>query len=126
MKKDCSGDRKTLGARGEEIAVAYLIRQKYRIIETNFRCRCGEVDIIARDGKTLVFVEVKTRRTASYGLPQLAVTPFKQRQISKAALTYLSKNRLMEENARFDVVSIFLLDTSPTVDHIKNAFDLAY
>ncbi|HOI14982.1 MAG TPA: YraN family protein [Geobacteraceae bacterium] len=126
MKKDCSGDRKTLGARGEEIAVAYLKRQKYRIIETNFRCRCGEVDIIARDGKTLVFVEVKTRRTASYGLPQLAVTPFKQRQISKAALTYLSKNRLMEENARFDVVSIFLLDTSPTVDHIKNAFDLAY
>jgi len=126
MKKDCSGDRKTLGARGEEIAVAYLKRQKYRIIETNFRCRCGEVDIIARDGKTLVFVEVKTRRTASYGLPQLAVTPFKQRQISKAALAYLSKNRLMEENARFDVVSIFLLDTSPTVDHIKNAFDLAY
>jgi len=126
MKKDCSGDRKTLGARGEEIAVAYLKKQKYRIIETNFRCRCGEVDIIARDGKTLVFVEVKTRRTASYGLPQLAVTPFKQRQISKAALTYLSKNRLMEENARFDVVSIFLLDTSPTVDHIKNAFDLAY
>jgi len=126
MKKDCSGDRKTLGARGEEIAVAYLKKQKYRIIETNFRCRCGEVDIIARDGKTLVFVEVKTRRTASYGLPQLAVTPFKQRQISKAALTYLSKNRLMEENARFDVVSIFLLDTSPAVDHIKNAFDLAY
>lgn len=126
MKKDCSGDRKTLGARGEEIAVAYLKRQKYRIIETNFRCRCGEVDIIARDGKTLVFVEVKTRRTASYGLPQLAVTPFKQRQISKAALTYLSKNRLMEENARFDVVSIFLLDTSPAVDHIKNTFDLAY
>jgi putative endonuclease len=126
MREECSGDRKTLGARGEEIAVAYLKRQKYRIIETNFRCRCGEVDIIARDGKTLVFVEVKTRRTASYGLPQLAVTPFKQRQISKAALTYLSKNRLMEENARFDVVSIFLLDTSPTVDHIKNAFDLAY
>lgn len=126
MKKDCSGDRKTLGARGEEIAVTYLKRQKYRIIETNFRCRCGEVDIIARDGKTLVFVEVKTRRTASYGLPQLAVTPFKQRQISKAALTYLSKNRLMEESARFDVVSVLLVDTSPTVDHIKNAFDLAY
>lgn len=126
MKKDCSDDRKTLGARGEEIAVAYLKRQKYRIIETNFRCRCGELDIIARDGKTLVFVEVKTRRTASYGLPQLAVTPFKQRQISKAALTYLSKNRLMEESARFDVVSVLLLDTSPTVDHIKNAFDLAY
>jgi putative endonuclease len=126
MKEECRGDRKTLGARGEEIAVAYLKRQKFRIIETNFRCKCGEVDIIARDGKEIVFVEVKTRRTASYGLPQLAVTPFKQRQISKAALTYLSKNRLMDEDARFDVISVLLLDASPRVDHIRNAFDLAY
>ena len=126
MKDEYSTDRKTLGAKGEEIATSFLKQRKYRIIETNFRCRCGEVDIIARDGKTIVFVEVKTRRTASYGLPQLAVTPFKQRQISKAALTYLAKNRLMDENARFDVISVLLLTTAPQVDHIKNAFDLAY
>lgn len=126
MTGNCPGDRKTLGAKGEEIASAFLRQRKYRIVETNFRCKCGEIDIIARDGRTIVFVEVKTRRTASYGLPQLAVTPFKQRQISKAALTYLVKNRLMEENARFDVISVLLLAAEPRVDHIKDAFELAY
>jgi putative endonuclease len=126
MKETIVGQRKTIGARGEEIAAGFLEKQNFRIIQRNFRCRCGEVDIIARDGGTLVFVEVKTRRNASYGLPQLAVTPFKQRQISKAALTYLSKNGLMKEDARFDVISVLLLDSSPVIDHIRNAFDLSY
>ena len=126
MKDTIAGKRKTTGARGEEIAAGFLEKQNFRILQRNFRCRCGEVDIIARDGGTLVFVEVKTRRNASYGLPQLAATPFKQRQISKAALTYLSKNSLMKEDARFDVVSVLLLDSSPVIDHIRNAFDLSY
>ncbi len=126
MKETIAGERKTTGARGEEIAAGYLEKHNFRIIQRNFRCRCGEVDIIARDGGTLVFVEVKTRRNASYGLPQSAVTPFKQRQISKAALTYLSKNGLMKEDARFDVISVLLLDSSPVIDHIRNAFDLSY
>ncbi len=126
MKETIVGQRKKIGARGEEIAAGFLEKQNFRIIQRNFRCRCGEVDIIARDGGTLVFVEVKTRRNASYGLPQLAVTPFKQRQISKAALTYLSKNGLMKEDARFDVISVLLLDSSPVIDHIRNAFDLSY
>lgn len=126
MKDTIAGKRKTTGARGEEIAAGFLEKLNFRILQRNFRCRCGEVDIIARDGGTLVFVEVKTRRNASYGLPQLAVTPFKQRQISKAALTYLSKNSLMKEDARFDVVSVLLLDSSPVIDHIRNAFDLSY
>jgi len=126
MKETIVGERKTTGARGEEIAAGYLEKHNFRIIQRNFRCRCGEVDIIARDGGTLVFVEVKTRRNASYGLPQLAVTPFKQRQISKAALTYLSKYGLMKEDARFDVISVLLLDSSPVIDHIRNAFDLSY
>jgi len=126
MKETIVGERKITGARGEEIAAGYLEKHNFRIIQRNFRCRCGEVDIIARDGGTLVFVEVKTRRNASYGLPQLAVTPFKQRQISKAALTYLSKYGLMKEDARFDVISVLLLDSSPVIDHIRNAFDLSY
>jgi len=126
MKETIARKRKTTGERGEEIAAGFLEKHNFRIIQRNFRCRCGEVDIIARDGKTLVFVEVKTRRNATYGLPQLAVTPFKQRQISKAALTYLSKNRLMKEDARFDVISVLLLDSSPVIDHIRNAFDLSY
>jgi putative endonuclease len=120
-------DNKSLGERGEAIAEAYLKGQKFIIVERNFRCKCGEVDIIARDGKSFVFVEVKTRRTLSFGPPQLAVTPFKQRQISKAALTWLAKNRLQEANARFDVIAILLREYQvPEIEHIRNAFDLAY
>ncbi|NMC75102.1 MAG: YraN family protein [Geobacteraceae bacterium] len=119
-------DNKTLGMRGEEIALQFLKKLRFRVLETNYRCKCGEIDIIARDGSELVFVEVKTRRTSSYGPPQLSVTPFKQRQISKVALTWLSKNGLMEKNARFDVIGVLLRDNGPLVEHINNAFDLAY
>jgi putative endonuclease len=78
------------GILGEEIAANFLIARGYRILERNFRCKGGEVDIIARDpgDKSLTFIEVKTRRGLSYGVPQLAVTSFKQRQISKAALIF--------------------------------------
>ena len=120
-------DNKTIGERGEEIACAYLKGQKFTIVERNFRCKGGELDIIARDGKTLVFVEVKARRTLSFGPPQMAVTPFKQRQISKAALTWLARKKRFGANARFDVVAILLPDHAvPVIDHIRNAFDLAY
>jgi len=122
------GNRGT-GALGEEIASNFLIASGYKILERNFRCKGGEVDIVARDpeDKTLVFIEVKARRNLSYGVPQLAVTPFKQRQISKAALTWLSKKRMHDQNARFDVIAI-LLDGGGLhkVEHICNAFDLAY
>jgi putative endonuclease len=120
-------DNKSLGERGEEIAAAYLKGLKFTIVERNFRCKAGEVDIIAREGKTLVFVEVKTRRNLSFGPPQLALTPFKQRQISKAALTWLAKKKLFGASARFDVIAILLPDHEvPIIDHIRNAFDLAY
>lgn len=122
------GNRGT-GALGEEVASNFLIASGYKILERNFRCKGGEVDIVARDPeeKTLVFIEVKARRSLSYGVPQLAVTQFKQRQISKAALTWLTKNRLHDQNARFDVIAI-LLDEGGLhlVEHICNAFDLAY
>ena len=124
-----SANNISVGKLGEEIATAFLIARGYRILERNFRCKGGEVDIIARDpgDKSLLFVEVKARRDLSYGVPQLAVTPFKQRQISKAALTWLSKNRLHDKNARFDVIAILLDDSGHhKVDHIPNAFDLAY
>jgi putative endonuclease len=123
-----SGNKGT-GALGEEVATNFLIACGFRILERNFRCKGGEVDIIARDpgDRSLVFIEVKARRGLSYGVPQLAVTPFKQRQISKAALTWLAKNRLLDHNARFDVIAILLHTDCPhAIDHIKNAFDLAY
>lgn len=124
-----SGGNKKTGELGEEVATNFLITGGYRILERNFRCKGGEVDVIARDpdDKSLVFIEVKARRGLSYGVPQLAVTPFKQRQISKAALTWLSKNRLHDTNARFDVIAILLhTDGQHAIEHIKNAFDLAY
>ena len=123
-----SGNRGT-GDLGEELAANLLVTHGYRIVEQNFRCKGGEVDIIARapEDKSLVFIEVKTRRGLTYGVPQLAVTPFKQRQISKAALTWLSKNKLHDSNARFDVIAILLhTDGQHTIEHIKNAFDVAY
>jgi putative endonuclease len=123
-----SGTRnKTLGARGEEIATSYLRGQKFVIVERNFSCKGGEVDIVAREGKTFVFVEVKARSSLAFGPPQASVTPFKQRQISKAALTWLAKKRLQDVNARFDVIAIILRDHEvPVIEHFRNAFDLAY
>jgi putative endonuclease len=120
---------KGTGELGEEVAANFLIARGYRILERNFRCKGGEVDIITRDpgDKSLIFIEVKARRGLTYGVPQLAVTPFKQRQISKAALTWLSKNRLHDTNARFDVIAILLAaDGMHKIEHIENAFDLAY
>lgn len=124
---DQSAGNINVGKRGEEIAVKYLRERKYAIVDRNYRCKCGEVDIIARDGKTVVFIEVKTRRNDSFGPPQLSVTNFKQRQISKAALMYLSSKKLKDVPARFDVIAICLREQEkPLVEHIENAFDLIY
>lgn len=127
MVDDAVVNNITVGKRGEEIAVAYLKGRKFTIIARNFRCKGGELDIVARDGKTFVFVEVKTRRSLSCGPPQASVTPFKQRQNSKAALTWLAKNRLYDASARFDVIAILLREHQvPEIEHFRNAFDLAY
>jgi len=116
-----------IGSRGEDLAAAFLQSSGLKIIERNYRCKGGEVDIVAKDGNTFVFVEVKTRKTLTYGVPQLAVTPFKQRQISKAALTWLSRQRLHDVPARFDVIAIILEGNyRHQIDHISNAFELAY
>lgn len=122
-----SKDNHSLGDRGESIAVTFLQGEGLTIVERNFRCVCGEIDIVARDGRAIVFVEVKCRNNRTYGPPQLAVTPFKQRQISKAALVWLSKKRLYDVEARFDVVAILLKEHDlPEIEHIRNAFELAY
>lgn len=122
-------DNRGLGAWGEKHAAEYLTTLRYRILEFNFRCKGGEVDIVAQDPRdnTLVFVEVKTRRGTTYGAPQLAVTPFKQRQISKAALSWMLHHKKQYDNGRFDVIAILLDDSGQhKVEHIVNAFELAY
>ncbi|WP_305733476.1 YraN family protein [Trichlorobacter ammonificans] len=122
-------DNRETGRLGEEIATAFLTARGYRILERNFRCKGGEVDIVARapGSGCLVFAEVKARRGVQFGLPQQAVTPFKQRQLSKAALTWLAQNRQQGRDARFDVVAVLLSpDGNHRVEQIENAFELAY
>jgi putative endonuclease len=120
------GQHLRTGKLGEELAAAYLEEAGYRILERNYRCPFGEIDIIAQEGDTLVFVEVKSRRSENFGLPQLAVGPEKQRRISKISLYYLQGHRLDAPNVRFDVVAILLRSNNPSIELIKDAFELAY
>ncbi len=112
-----------LGKSGEEIALHYLEDKKYKIIARGFRLFRGEIDIIAFDRKTLVFVEVKTRKSRDFGLPEESVTPSKQRQIRKVAQGFLAKNNFQNAECRFDVISLsFSENKGYSIRHIKNAF----
>jgi len=117
---------KHTGAVGEDMAVSLLEATGYKIIERNYRCLFGEIDIIARDGSVIVFVEVKSRRSKLFGEPELSVDLNKQKKLSKVALHYLGEQNLHNTNARFDVVAILLIPGRDEVRHIENAFDLAY
>ena len=112
-----------LGRAGEEIACAYLRRKKYTIVARSFRLFRGEIDIIAKDGETLVFVEVKARADESHGRPEESVTPGKQRQIRKIALGYVAENPPGEVDCRFDVIAIrFGEGNEYRLEHFKDAF----
>jgi putative endonuclease len=113
------------GKQGEGIAVDYLEQAGYRIIERNYRCLFGEMDIVAQEGQTLVFVEVKSRKSDRFGDPQLAVGFEKQRKMSRIALHYLGQKRLHALPARFDVIAVRLRPEGDRVELIRNAFDLA-
>lgn len=127
MTGEVKTGNRSVGERGERIAEAYLRGQGFFILANNYRCKTGEVDIVAREGDTIVFVEVKSRRNLTYGPPQLAVTPFKQRQIARTALTWLAHHKKTNVNARFDVIAILAPEHEvPQIEHIRNAFDLAY
>lgn len=114
-------NKRSIGTKHEQIAAEYLKTMGYLITETNFRCRQGEIDLIARDGEYLVFVEVKYRTDGRAGEPEEAVTPAKSRTIIKVARFYLYCHRLPETTkCRFDVVAI----KGDKVRVIKNAFGL--
>jgi putative endonuclease len=115
---------KRTGEKGEELAVAYLAGAGYRIIERNYRCLFGEIDIVAQEDETLVFVEVKSRRSEAYGGPLLAVDCRKQKKISRIALHYLADKDLRHRPARFDVVAVMLLSAGHRIELIRNAFEL--
>ena len=115
-----------LGKRGESQAARQLKKQGYKILQQNYRSRLGEIDIIARDKKTLVFVEVKARSSSGYGHPKSAVTQAKQRKISITALGYLKETGQTRAKARFDVVTVLGAGPNPQIEVVKNAFELAY
>jgi putative endonuclease len=125
-RKQVSKDGQNIrtGKRGEELAVAYLQQRGYRIVARNYRCLYGEVDIIAWEGETLVFVEVKSRNTGTFGGPQEAVGLAKQKKLSRISLNYMQKMRLDACNARFDVAAISLSSQGANIDLIQNAFNL--
>lgn len=125
MTADVKDVRKiSTGKEGEKIAADFLKKNGYRIVETNYRCPIGEIDIIARDKSELVFVEVKARKSSAMGYPEQAVGVKKQRKMSQLALWYLQEKKTNDARARFDVVAILLLPSGNEIRLIRNAFDL--
>jgi putative endonuclease len=115
-------DRIALGHRGERVAERHLRRQGYRILARNFRAAGAEIDLVAMDGETLVFVEVKTRLSTETGMPEEAVNPHKQRHIRRAAEIYALGHRAHERAIRFDVVAIRQDASGRHLDLLRDAF----
>jgi putative endonuclease len=112
-----------LGKLGEKISLHYLKNKNYKIIAKSYRQFRGEIDIVAYEQDTLVFVEVKTRKSRDYGFPEESVTFSKQRQIRKVAQGFLAKNNLQDVECRFDVISLsFDEKEGYSLHHLKNAF----
>lgn len=115
---------KPLGSEGEDLAVKFLKKKGYKIIARNYKNYIGEIDIIARDGDTIVFIEVKTRTDISFGYPFEAVNKRKRQKLKNLALLYL-KRQGKESPVRFDVLSIFCMDNGKKdIEHIKDAFEV--
>ncbi len=112
-----------LGRSGESVALEYLKAKKYKIVEKGFRFLRGEIDIIAYDGRTLVFVEVKTRKSVKFSQPEESITPAKRKQLRKVAQGYLLRRNIQDVECRFDVLSLTFDDLEGyTVKHISDAF----
>lgn len=119
--------RQELGSKGEDIAVRFLKKKGYRIIRRNYRCKYGEIDIIAEHDNITAFIEVRTIQAENFGTPQDFITNIKTEHISKSALNYIKKENLFDRSCRFDLVAINFSDTlsEPKIEHIENAFELS-
>jgi len=119
-----SRDRIDLGILGETKAADFLKSKGYKILARNYRTKLGEIDIVALDRGTVCFVEVKARSTDKFGSPVEAISGFKMKQISRAALLYLKDRKITDRSARFDVVSVVFNNNRPEISLIQNAFEL--
>ena len=120
-----TNSKQVLGKEGERLAEQYLKKKGYQLVERNYRCKAGELDLIVLDRRVLVFVEVKTRTGERFGSPLEAVAYHKQRKMIQAAQFFLSAKGLHQRDARFDVVGVSWAGREPLVEHIENAFELA-
>ena len=114
-----------IGAHGEKLAVDFIQAKKYNIIDRNYRCRIGEIDIIAATDEYLVFIEVKSRISTDYSLdPLLSITKRKQQKLRSLAIYYIAKNNLIKKQIRCDVITVSLSPTldSHNIEHLVNAF----
>lgn len=118
-------NNKETGKLGEHIARTFLLEKGYSILETNYNTRYGEIDIIAKDGRTVAFVEVKTRRSVSFGYPREAVDRYKQSKIKNMAEFYILRKKLFNIPMRFDIIEVFLDEdnNAKAVSILKNAFE---
>ena len=113
--------RKQTGRRGEALAAAHLAEKGYRIIARNWRCRAGELDIVAQIGDVLVFVEVRARQGNQFGLAEESITPAKQARLIELAHTYLQEMATPQQAWRIDVVAIHFGPGLPQINHLENA-----
>ena len=114
--------RQSLGKLGEDLACRELLRRGYAILDRRYRTRVGELDIVARDGETVVFVEVKARGSGRWGAPAEAVGPLKRRRLAQMAADYLARRRLDRSPCRFDVVAVEVGEPTPVVTVYPSAF----
>jgi putative endonuclease len=119
-------ERLELGKRGEDLALRKIQALGYRCVSRNYRCSLGEMDLIARDGDTLVFLEIKTRKGKTLDYAKEAIDGRKRRQLSKVALAYMKANNCCDVKSRFDVVAINLRRGKEEIEVIRDAFELAY
>ena len=119
-------ERLDLGKAGEDIALKKIKKLGYRCIERNYRCALGEIDLIAKHGDYLVFIEIKTRKDRNTGYAKEAVNYRKMKQISKTALNYMKDKKCYDTKSRFDVVAVSINRGIPDIEVIENAFELVY
>ena len=119
-------ERLDLGKLGEKLALKKIRSLGYKCVEKNYRCPLGEIDLVAKDGDCLVFIEIKTRKGGSIGYAKEAVDQRKKRQISKVALAYMKANDCFDTKSRFDVIAINIKGDREEIEVISNAFDLAF
>lgn len=116
--------RQKTGKEGEAFSIKYLKKKGYQIIHSNYNTPIGEIDIIAKDGDAIVFIEVKTRRSLYFGYPYEAVTYKKRRKLEKLALYYLKANKMADVAVRFDVIGLYQKEGNYQVEHIVDAFEV--